>query len=119
MRLFILVLLFVFATRADLACTRERIINCMLEWVDRDQDGRVSADDINNFYTYRPCGRADPSSALGEHVVANVTDGGCDTDGSGYLEEIDFDNPGGCMRVDALQLYLCNKCTACEEYNAP
>ncbi len=115
--LLLFVVLFFTSTFAYLPCTRERIINCMLTWVDRDLDGKISAADINGFFTYRPCG-PNTLHAIGENIVANRTDGGCDADGSGYLEEADYDDPNSCMTVDALQLFLCNMCNQCEDFDA-
>lgn len=113
----LLLFLFATATTADAPCTRERIIGCMSTWVDGDQDGKISVAEIDSFFTNRPCG-PNTLHARGVDVVANRTEGGCDADGSGYLEEADYDDPDSCMIADALRLFLCNLCTQCEDFVA-
>ncbi len=97
-------------------CTRDYIINGILTFADTDADGHVTAQEINAYFSYRPCGD-DPLHAIGEYIVANRTDGGCSMSGVGYLQESDYDAAGSCAEVDALRLFLCAKIYACEVYN--
>ncbi len=115
--LLLAVVLATISVAVGVPCTRERIINGLLEWVDTDLDGRLSAQEFNAVINYRPCGN-DPIWFVGEYLVANRSDGGCSTTGSGYLEVADFDATGSCMQADALWLFICAKLDQCEAYNA-
>lgn len=92
-------------------CTRERIVDCLLMWLDGDGSGNVTAAEINHYTVYRPCG-PDPTHMIGEDVVS-----ACDVNGDGVLSESDYDGDHSCMNVDALRTVICIKCEACEEWN--
>lgn len=110
-------LLAALAGAVEVPFTRERIIDGLLFWLDGDRNGAISIQELNSYVVYRPCG-PDPLHFIGEYIISNTTQGGCDCDNSGDLTAADFDCPDSCMRSEALWLFITNKIIQCETYNA-
>ncbi len=114
MRALILLISLVLSTQATaIPCTRERVVNCVNDWVDSDSDGRISAVELDNFLTLRRCG-FDTLQFTGADLVLK-----CSTAGVGYLQAEDYDAPNSCLRPAAMKQFICRKCAQCERTNAP
>lgn len=104
MWLFILFISVIYAS----VCTRERILNCAMTYVDSNHDGYITVSEINNFIITKPCG---PSST---YIHAPSIMEKCDANVDGMLDETDYDAPNSCMRIDSLRELVCMKCDECE-----
>jgi hypothetical protein len=93
-------------------CTDERVVSCLLTWIDTDHDGNLTAAEFNNYTLYEPCG-SDPTHIVGEYIVA-----ACDTNNDNKLSEVDYYAEMGCVRMTAFKNAICMKCDTCEAFNS-
>lgn len=108
----LLLFLLVATTVARAVCTRERIISCMLQYIDSNNDTQISVSEWNQFILYTTCGEYVPKVS-GTTIMNN-----CDKNGDSLLDATDYDDFNSCMIVDALRESICLTCDQCDAHPA-
>lgn len=89
-------------------CNVERIVGCATSYLDVDADGKISAEEIDRFMLYQPCG-ALPMTALGASVMQF-----CDRNHDGYMTQVDLEaTPFNCLTMP-IKTEICRVCDKCD-----
>ena len=111
----LVVFFFLFSLCNALECTSERIVQCLYNYVDINNDTQVDVYELNNFILGRPCG-GDFIPMCGEGVLRH-----CDKDGDGVLTDsaADTNFETGCLRIESMRNLVCDECDRCDVSYVP
>lgn len=104
----ILFILVIVVAAAAATCDQTRIVSCMLQHMDTDQDGKISTDEFDSFVFHEPCGH-DSFQGYSMYVYPF-----CDINKDGYLDATDYNESTGCVRVAAVRNQICTRCDKCD-----
>lgn len=107
----ILIGLVVVQCLATAVCNEERIMSCLMNYMDNNTDSQIDHDEIN-AYIINPCPGGKRIRTCAETVLQF-----CDANQNGVIDAGDYDmtdGPARCFRRPPIQREICKECDRCD-----
>lgn len=96
------------ATAKAVTCDRARVLACGFKYLDSNNDGVLTAAEINAFMVSQPCGVMS-TIVSGETFLSN-----CDRNKDGVFNVTDYDAPLSCFQSNGVRSSVCRQCDKCD-----